>query len=598
MPRLLIALVILVLAAVIMMDRPAAAQCPAPGNCLTPHGTPGCDSAECCIAVCGFAGQCCDTVWDAFCAALADELCIGLCGASVSGDCFSPHGNPSCDTFECCSAVCAIDPFCCATEWDTACAVFAGQFCRSTPGTCGDPGAGNCFESHPGSACSDLNCCLAVCSVDPTCCESAWDFICVVVAEAACSEFCQLECPPFTLQELEACNAFINDPCIFPTPGAAPVSIACNTKVCGRISDDGTAPNPDVDIYQFLLSDPDGDGLAEVTLRFQSQFLGFAALISVPCGPLEDSPLVVESVNCLLGQGSVCVPPGLWRVAVTSGFFPEPGNGQTDCDFNGAYIIEIRCDDNCAAACGPDSGSCFTSHATPGCNDIACCEAVCEIDPFCCASDWDASCASSAIVVCGGTPPANDDCGEALDLIVGTTPFSTIGATVDGPPLPPSCDEGSGIGFGPDIWFTWTATCDAPVTIDTCADADFDTRLALYTNECDALFLQQCNDDAVLCLISTRSQVIFEAECGVTYILRVGGFNNGFGSGVLTLSCGFGPACPSPCSADLTGDGIVNGADLGELLANWGNPGVGDLDGSGEVDGADLGELLAAWGAC
>lgn len=48
-------------------------------------------------------------------------------------------------------------------------------------------------------------------------------------------------------------------------------------------------------------------------------------------------------------------------------------------------------------------------------------------------------------------------------------------------------------------------------------------------------------------------------------------------------------------SGDLNGDGIVNGADLGLMLANWNNPGAGDLDGSGTVDGADLGLLLAAW---
>ncbi|MFO0875321.1 MAG: hypothetical protein U0575_15310 [Phycisphaerales bacterium] len=52
-------------------------------------------------------------------------------------------------------------------------------------------------------------------------------------------------------------------------------------------------------------------------------------------------------------------------------------------------------------------------------------------------------------------------------------------------------------------------------------------------------------------------------------------------------------ACPA--TADLNGDGIVNGADLGILLGNWGNAGVGDLNGDGVVNGADLGILLGAW---
>ncbi|MCX5641513.1 MAG: hypothetical protein NT059_11995 [Planctomycetota bacterium] len=61
------------------------------------------------------------------------------------------------------------------------------------------------------------------------------------------------------------------------------------------------------------------------------------------------------------------------------------------------------------------------------------------------------------------------------------------------------------------------------------------------------------------------------------------------------------PGTP-PCIADLYGDGIVNGADLGILLANWGACGAGtcaaDLNGDGQVNGADLGIVLAGWGLC
>jgi hypothetical protein len=56
--------------------------------------------------------------------------------------------------------------------------------------------------------------------------------------------------------------------------------------------------------------------------------------------------------------------------------------------------------------------------------------------------------------------------------------------------------------------------------------------------------------------------------------------------------------CTNPCVGDLDANSVVNGADLGMLLAAWGNSGSGDLDGNGSVDGADLGTLLAAWGAC
>jgi hypothetical protein len=60
----------------------------------------------------------------------------------------------------------------------------------------------------------------------------------------------------------------------------------------------------------------------------------------------------------------------------------------------------------------------------------------------------------------------------------------------------------------------------------------------------------------------------------------------------------FTEAGPPPLPGDLDGNGVVNGADLGLLLAGWGTCGTpcpGDLDGNGVVNGADLGLLLANW---
>ncbi len=57
----------------------------------------------------------------------------------------------------------------------------------------------------------------------------------------------------------------------------------------------------------------------------------------------------------------------------------------------------------------------------------------------------------------------------------------------------------------------------------------------------------------------------------------------------------YGLECPPELPGDLNGDGIVNGADLGLLLGNWGLSGIGDIDGNGVVNGADLGILLGNW---
>lgn len=63
---------------------------------------------------------------------------------------------------------------------------------------------------------------------------------------------------------------------------------------------------------------------------------------------------------------------------------------------------------------------------------------------------------------------------------------------------------------------------------------------------------------------------------------------------ICTKITGFTAQCP----ADLDGDGVVDGADLGLLLGAWGGGGAADLDASGTIDGADLGLLLGAWGPC
>jgi len=46
--------------------------------------------------------------------------------------------------------------------------------------------------------------------------------------------------------------------------------------------------------------------------------------------------------------------------------------------------------------------------------------------------------------------------------------------------------------------------------------------------------------------------------------------------------------------ADFTGDNLVNGADLGVLLEEWGSDAV-DADGDGVAGTEDLGILLAEW---
>ena len=67
------------------------------------------------------------------------------------------------------------------------------------------------------------------------------------------------------------------------------------------------------------------------------------------------------------------------------------------------------------------------------------------------------------------------------------------------------------------------------------------------------------------------------------------------GSGTLLINC---DPFETPCEGDLNGDDVVDGADLGLMLSQWGSDGSADLNNDGVVDGADLGLILAAWGGC
>jgi hypothetical protein len=100
--------------------------------------------------------------------------------------------------------------------------------------------------------------------------------------------------------------------------------------------------------------------------------------------------------------------------------------------------------------------------------------------------------------------------------------------------------------------------------------------------------------------------VEFDADCNSDGIIDFGQCLNGSlpdtNSNNIPDCCEEGIPC-SPCYAfDLNPTGIVDGADLGALLAFWGpvSPAFprADINRDGNVNGADLGLLLANWGPC
>ncbi len=547
------------------------------GDCLVAHLEAGCADADCCQTVCTLDPFCC-LEWDATCVAFADATCVGLCGANASGSCFSSHPNPACDDADCCSAVCLIDPFCCSGSWDANCVFAAGFSCSTGGGECGDPQSGDCFEPNGTPACDDEACCDSVCDVDPRCCEVVWDAICVAVAEAACGGGCEIAPIDGATIETETCDSSSNDPC---DNGEAEV-LAEPGPVAGTFR---TGFDEDVFAFDLAAYDLDGDG----SVRVRLSILG-SVPVSIELGPAEclaTPGLSIDAAPCIDRIIEACVPAeATWlRLAAVE--------KTALCDGT-SYTVNIEVRDTCDDSCG-NEGDCLEPRADAGCADADCCAAVCEIDPSCCEWEWDSSCAVQAAATCGGPPPINDACADAIDAPLGRTPFRQLLATPDGPTE--WCGpEGDASG---DVWFRHRVQCEGTLFIGTCNSADFDTVLEVFRGDCTGgLESVGCVDDSAGCGLGSSLLELEDASCGETLLIRVMVGEDPGGNGDLVVDC-FGSTCP--CPGDLDGDGEVGGSDLGLLFVQWGPCGKGctaDLDGDGVVGGSDLGLLFVGWGGC
>ncbi len=138
-------------------------------------------------------------------------------------------------------------------------------------------------------------------------------------------------------------------------------------------------------------------------------------------------------------------------------------------------------------------------------------------------------------------PPSNDNCADALPIFDGTTAFSTVDATTDGPAHPSDCAfDGQTY---EDIWYEYVATCTGTLTVSTCGSADYDTDLVVYDGtDCSVLVRLGCNDDGGVCPGFT-SLLNVPVVAGNPYLIRIGGFGAGDeGSGTVTCTCSLPPS--------------------------------------------------------
>lgn len=103
-------------------------------------------------------------------------------------------------------------------------------------GPCGEPAAGGCCEANGLPGCDDAECCNIVCVVDPFCCDSNWDCICVDEAIALCTE-----CLCADNADCDDCNECTDDQC---SDGTCQFDSSPAGTSCGDPSDT-ECDNPD-----------------------------------------------------------------------------------------------------------------------------------------------------------------------------------------------------------------------------------------------------------------------------------------------------------------------------------------------------------------
>jgi len=171
----------------------------AQGDCCDPGPEPGCNDPLCCQMVCDVMPFCCSDAWDELCVKAAGMMCPQACDTTTAGcagslnDCLQFGEGPGCADANCCVAVCLIDPMCCDVQWDLSCAAQASVVC-DIPAACGSDPAADCCSAHGSASCADPACCGAVCEFDPYCCDTVWDELCVMSAQEICGCVVPLTC--------------------------------------------------------------------------------------------------------------------------------------------------------------------------------------------------------------------------------------------------------------------------------------------------------------------------------------------------------------------------------------------------------------------
>ena len=441
---------------------------------------------------------------------LGDPLCLAFGLDNISNDVWFDW------TSTCADGEQAILDFCGQTGNDTRVAVYDGASCTGPILACNDdscglqsrvrwnPVPGNVYKIRVGSFPGAVG--------GP----GTFTIQCAAVLPPACTAFnpgtdCQnpsfvdgYNCTNFLLAEDITSNVAVTDLCINGIYFA-------------------NAPVPDAWVVTFL---EDTAGRPDTSLVIDTFTQGVDMIVT---GPAPNGQVTfgrdVYQWNCVLSRPVAapitrCVWVQMQNFATGDSVFIQTAD--TNGDFQTAQDLD-------------NSGTYGPTDVQP--NDVAICinggfrnNAICFLDP------------------CAGNTPANDTCGAAAPLSIGTVHGTSLCSTADGTP---SC---SGLAIGSGVWYSVIGDGNT-MTVDFCASAFYDTAVEVYCGGCAVPTCVIGNDD----FCGLQSGASWCSAAGTEYLVFVHGFGGQTGEFDITLSsdgtpCSTPPSCtpPPPCTEACT----------------------------------------------
>ncbi|MCC6600668.1 MAG: hypothetical protein IT223_08320 [Crocinitomicaceae bacterium] len=143
--------------------------------------------------------------------------------------------------------------------------------------------------------------------------------------------------------------------------------------------------------------------------------------------------------------------------------------------------------------------------------------------------------AMALLLCCPGAFAQNETCSGAQLISCGeTVTGSTTGVANDNATSGATSCDILPLGSGGQRWFIYMPENNETAVFSLCdGGTNYDSRIDVYTGACGSLICVGSNDDEC----GSQSEFTFDAVCGTTYYVRVGGYSSFTGDFSLTLSC-------------------------------------------------------------